>query len=438
MMASTQKQRIGMLGVLGAGMRGLAWILWRQGNEIAGTDTQLRPEHASEGDLQGYELYPEIEFEQVLKQLDLVVHSDSVNTDHPVLRAAKQHGILIKPYQEALGEVSAQYMTIAIAGTHGKSSTTAFLAHVLTEAGLDPTVLVGAPIDGWECKHARVGQSNIFVVEADEYRNHFLALTPSHIIITSIDFDHPDYFSSLADVEASYNSFVHKLPPGGALITHAAIQSDHPSLSWPAQTIAIPPSDWDDIDVPLPGEHMRQNAGLAVTAATRIAKIPSTDARQFLRTFPGLGRRTEAIGSFRTTPVISDYGHHPEEIRTTLSGLKEKYSGERLLVIFEAHMRERLDHFLLDFAKALSRADGVIIYPPFSPVGREAQTTNPHTQKLAALLTEQGVQTHLLTAAAELSNTLTQTSSDYDRIIAFTAGALDAQLRSLVSKDLDS
>ncbi|MEK7498999.1 MAG: Mur ligase family protein, partial [Patescibacteria group bacterium] len=181
------------LGVGGSGMRGLAYLLREQGEKIVGFD-----------DAPGLS---ELSLEQALKEVSTanrLVYSDAALESHALRVEAKRIGIPQIPYQQALGAFAHNYQTIAITGTHGKSSTTAFLAHICIQTGLDPVVLVGANMESLRGKHAQYGKGKYFIVEADEYRNHFLELFPAHAIITTIDFDHPDSFSSLQDTEKAY------------------------------------------------------------------------------------------------------------------------------------------------------------------------------------------------------------------------------------------
>ncbi|HLD08937.1 MAG TPA: Mur ligase family protein, partial [Methylophilaceae bacterium] len=194
-------KNIFMVGIEGSGMRGLAYLFAKQGFDVAGEDDTA----AERREIDGYTIVPQADAAAAVRAADVLVYSDAVKGDHQLRILAEEQGIKQMPYQEALGVFAKQYTTLAVTGTHGKSSTTAMLAHILVEAGYDPTVLVGASLDVFGGRNARAGKGEYFVVEADEYRRHFLALEPTHIIITSIDFDHPDYFTSLEDVEAAYS-----------------------------------------------------------------------------------------------------------------------------------------------------------------------------------------------------------------------------------------
>lgn len=414
-MTIKQAQTIFVLGAEGTGMRGLALLLEKGGKKIIRCDDgsplhkNPRPRQRR-GSPSAANLLP-IQGEGI----NLLIYSDAVSPDHPLRQAAEAQNIAAIPYHEALGQFAAPFTTVAITGTHGKSSTTAFLAHILIEAGLDPTVLIGASVPAWGNQNARLGKGEYFVVEADEYREHFLTLAPSHIIITSQDHDHPDYFASLAAVQGAYQRFIAKLKPGGSLIT------------WENTPVA------DDVTAPLPGAHMRANATLAVAMAEKLG-VPRARAIASLKTFSGLGRRLEELGLCNGLLLISDYGHHPTEIAATLDGAREKYPDQKILAVFEAHTLERLKTFFDAFAAALAKADGILLVPVFVPKGRENETTEA-AKKLAELetaLKASNVLVKNIQTYADLPTALTEAVAYYQIAIGFTAGMLDAKLRQLL------
>lgn len=424
-------QHIGMVGILGTGMRAIAWLLKGQGHTVIGTDAQLDLSSPPAA-MKDYTLHTPAIFIEHIPAFSSLIYSDSVPADHPARIAAQEHGVPTIPYQEALGTIASAYDTvIAVTGTHGKSSTTALLAHILIEAGIDPTVVVGALIPTWPGEHARLGKSGVFITEADEYREHFTTLKPTHTIITSVDFDHPDYFTDLAHVERAYTNLLKNMPSEGAVFTHKLVQDTHPGVAWPKTTIALTGDDWQGIAAPMPGEHMQQNAALAIELAHHAFSIDRETAAQSLQSFPGIGRRLERVGEIDKVPVFSDYGHHPVEIAATLQGIQNDTT--RVLVVFEAHMRERLEHFLPDFAKALSSAPAVIIYPPFSPQGRETEGIAEHVESLENQLRSSNTDTYVLSDSTELDATLKRLAPDFTSIVAFSAGKLDSHLRKILS-----
>ncbi|MEK7500192.1 MAG: cyanophycin synthetase, partial [Patescibacteria group bacterium] len=168
----------------------------------------------------------------------------------------------------------------------------------------------------------------------------------------------------------AYQEFISQIDPSGYLVISDTEKNKHSSITFPKHTIAVLEKDISDIHVPLPGDHMRMNALLAVTLAEKLG-IPRTDAITSLKTFPGLSRRFELLGTFNECDVRSDYGHHPAEITATIAGAREVYPHARIMAVFEAHMPLRLRTFYSDFVTALSLADEIIVVPPFAPMGRD-------------------------------------------------------------------
>jgi UDP-N-acetylmuramate--alanine ligase len=422
-----------MLGIAGTGMRGLGFILHAQGQEIIGVDDDV----VDDGTLTFAKMVMASEAAGYVAKAERLIYSDAVKEDHPLRQAAVVAGILQDSYQAALGKLTAPFTLLAVTGTHGKSSTTGMLAAVLEKADFDPTALVGAPVPAWENRNALFGDSEYFVIEADEYREHFLTLQPKHIIITSIDFDHPDFFKSLADVEMAYSKFIAKVPADGSVVVLKSVHEAHPHVTWPTdeRLVIVDDKETEGIILQLAGEHMRRNAALVLALARRLG-IDETVARQGLAAFVGLGRRMEWLGKVSDMELYSDYGHHPAEIAATLQGAREKFADQKIVAVFEAHMIERLETFTENFAQALAMADGVIICPVFMPKGRSGEQT-PAKKILAETLRgmkndEFKHQVFELGSYDELSAALTAAAMQYDVAIGFTAGVLDGKLRTIL------
>lgn len=425
-------RRIFLIGGAGTGMQGLAHILAAKGNLIAATDTNF-PELTRVA-ATTFEIVPEEAALPLLKKSDLVIYSDAVPAAHPLRRAAQKNNHTVLGYHEAVGQLSQKYTTIAITGTHGKSSTTALLGFIAAEAGLDPTVLLGAPMPAWNGAHARAGNSSLFIVEADEYRDHFLALAPTYGVITSIDFDHPDYFDSPAAVMQSYQRFIDNIPPAGAIITHLSTKTTAPTLIWPAHTVFVQ----NEIKVflaALPGRHMQDNAQLAIAAAARIGVAPE-DAIRILQRFPGLGRRFETIGQLDALTVISDYGHHPAEIAVTARAARERYPTQKILLMLEPHTDARLQTFFDEFVDVLTKApvDGITICPTFYVEGREKKPIDSSEALYRSVQMGTAKSIERLSAYTDVSAVLVAASQHYDILLAFTAGRLDSALRTALLK----
>ncbi len=405
------------LGIGGAGMKGLAYLLRESGEQVIGFDDNPRNSEITMS-----------EATDALSHVDRFVHTDAASPSHPLRVAAREKGIAEIPYQKGIGEFSRAYTTIAVTGTHGKSSTTAFLAHICMMGGLDPSVLVGASLNTLRGKHAHLGKSNLLIVEADEYRRHFLELSPAHIIITTIDFDHPDAFSSLEDVERAYEEFATKLQSNGFLFIPEAEHAAHPNIQFPMNTKTISNTSISDIVVPLPGEHMRMNAALAIALAELLG-VPRNAAISALRSFPGLGRRFELIGNVHGCDIRSDYAHHPAEITAAISGAREAYPNATITAVFEAHMPLRLRTFFAEFVSSLAHADEVIIVPPFAPAGRDEDAADDALKVRDALLAQK-VSATFTEEKTEFLSTLQPNSV----ALLLSAGALDTAVRDALQK----
>lgn len=429
---SQREKKIGMVGIGGSGMQGLAYLLSRTGAQITGTDQMAAARTNLEDEPYGW--LDEENFLQDAGNFDAIIFSDAVAPDHPLRVAARAAGTEIN-YQEAVGNFAKQYQVAAITGTHGKSSTSAMAAHIMIEEGLDPTVLIGAAVPAWQGRHARLGKSNIFLVEADEYRGHFMWLEPAIIGITAIDFDHPDYFHSLKQTEEAYSQFIKKRKKAGVVITLRSVQESHPGVEWPTETITLDDREAAALLVPVPGRHMKANGLIAREIAIQLGADPG-NAGRVLATYGGISRRFETLGAWQGMEVISDYGHHPTEIANTIEAARENFLHQRIAVIFEPHTQERLQRFKNEFVDALKRADGVLVVPTFRPPGRESSEDVDQTlfADLIAELKKDRKFVIDIKDYNELRKALNLTADKYDVALAFSAGYLDGKLRELMGK----
>ncbi|MCC7106180.1 MAG: UDP-N-acetylmuramate--L-alanine ligase, partial [Chloroflexi bacterium] len=339
---------------------------------------------------------------------DLVVRSAAIDRENPELIEARRLGIPVLTHAQAIGALMQGRVGVAIAGTHGKSTTTAWLGLVLERAGLDPTVLVGAGVPRLSVG-ARGGEGPHFVVEADEYDRRFLELAPNVAVITSLEPDHLDYFGSFEAIIAAFQAFAERVRPDGVIVTCAdEIVLDgvelprarvrygfSPAADWRieqfealagggARLCIASPHGPVAAAVRLSGRHNALNAAAVLAAAAQLGVSPAAACRG-LAEFSGAQRRFETTGRGGGVWVVDDYAHHPTAVAATLAGARGAHGG-RIWVVFEPHTEHRARTFLAEFAVALSRADRVTVLPIFQPPGRlaEAALTTPVTSHALA------------------------------------------------------
>ena len=377
--------KVHFIGIGGISMSSLAHILLHRGFKVSGSDRE--PSELTDMlTAEGADIYFPQSADNIKPDVDLTVYTAAIADDDPELAAAMAHGPVLTRAQ-FLGQIMACYAdSITVSGTHGKTTTTSMLSHVLTEAGLDPTVTVGgilSSIGG----NTRLGSDDLFLAEACEYKNSFHNFISRYAIILNVEADHLDFFKDIDDIRASFNKFASGVHEDGAII----IGGDIPELDSIVRGVKAPvitfgrdknsdyyPSDisYDDrgcasftvwhgdddlgrISLKVPGEHNIHNA-LAATALSMRMGIPFDSIAAGLSTFTGTGRRFEYKGEVNGVTVIDDYAHHPTEIKATIAAAR-KYPHDRLIVAFQSHTYTRTAALLDDFAQALSGADIVLL-----------------------------------------------------------------------------
>jgi UDP-N-acetylmuramate--alanine ligase len=403
--------RVHLVGVKGTGMTALAEILVRRGAAVSGSDV---PEKFYTDALLDRLGVPYREFfaaENVEEGVRLVIHSPAYSrAEHVELREARARGLPVLSYPEALGRLSASADSSGVAGTHGKTTTTALAGTLAQALGLPVTVLVGSEVAGFGGRSTLVLGERYLVAETCEYRRHFLNFRPQRLVVTSVEADHLDYFRDLEDVLDAFVSYVGLLPRGGTLI-YAANQggaravAERAGLQRP-DLRQVPYGEGAEgafrlLDVqsarghtrfrlqglegefalPLPGSHMAWNAAAALAlvrellaAEGRAMGAAELEAgRAALAGFRGIRRRSERVGEAGGVLFLDDYGHHPTEIRTTLEGYKSFYSGRRLVVDFMPHTYSRTRALLPQFAECFAPADLVVLHKVYASARESAQ-----------------------------------------------------------------
>ncbi len=372
--------RIHFIGIGGIGMSGLARLFLHEGKRVSGSDrdaSMVTESLAAEGAAvtigQGAE--------NITDDVELVVYTDAMSKDHSEMCAAYARDLPVLSYFEALALVANEYYLIAIAGTHGKTTTTAMTIDVLEAAGLDPTAIVGSLRTKTKSNY-RSGKSKYFIVEACEYRRHFLHLTPDILAITNIEAEHLDYYKDLSDVQDAFRTLAAQVRAGGTIICDRKDPALVPVIAERERTI-VDYTPYVDVLLPLrvPGMHNRKNAAVARAVAATLG-IDDVTAREALGAFAGTWRRFEHLGSTESGSIIyDDYGHHPSEIAATLAGARELYPQKRVTLIFQPHLYSRTAELFDEFVEVLSGVERVIVTDIYA--AREENEWDMSGEKLA-------------------------------------------------------
>lgn len=385
-----------LVGIGGSGMSAIAWVLLGRGFTISGSDMQVNEatqalEAAGATVFRGHE-------SGYIAGADALVISSAIPESNPEVVAAEAAGLPVLKRADFLGALMATARSVAVAGSHGKTTTTSLIAHILLDAGRDPSVIVGGvlPTVG---RAGRAGQSDLFVVEADEYDYMFLGLQPQVEVITNIEHDHPDIFPTPEVYRDAFYQFVLRLPQGGTLIACAddpgvrrllaeieradieiltyglgengerfdltAVDVRHNRFGGSDFVVLAAGETIGLARVQLPGKHNIRNA-LAAIGACRTLAIGFGEMYPALADFGGVGRRFQVLGEVRGVTVVDDYAHHPTEIRATLAAARQRYPGRRLWAVWQPHTYSRTKMLLDEFAASFDEADRVTvldIYP---------------------------------------------------------------------------
>jgi len=405
-------ERIHLIGIAGSGAAGVALLLHHAGARIDGCDADTPSPYTPPLDAAGIQVISGHDPSH-LAGVERVVITPALRTnpDLPELVAAGAAGLPIVTWQAMLGELmqAEGRIGLAVTGTHGKSTTTALLGHLLESARMDPTVEVGAFIPAWGAT-VRLGAGAPFLVEADEFGDNFLNYHPAGVIVTNVEMDHPDYFADREAVLVSMERFVRGMGEderlAGRLLLTTASDSGSQALlerlaGWEGRIVRYGPGgevEARDVayagggatftlfeqpfDSPLAGEHNVLNATAALAMARELGAPPDVLA-EGLRTFRGAGRRMELIADTAGVIVYDDYGHHPTEVRATLAAMRQKVGDRRLWAVFEPHMYSRTALFLDEFAHAFTDADEVVIVDIFASRDTDASVRATSAEALA-------------------------------------------------------
>lgn len=405
------KKRIHFIGIGGIGMSALARFWHHEGAVVTGSDRErglvseglealgIVIDYKQSGSLicgsstiSGSDPEMSEMDTNASSPIDLVVYTEAMPKDHPEMVVARELGVPMVNYFEALGQVANEYYLIAVAGSHGKTTTTAMITDVLEEAGLDPTAIIGS-LRSKTKSNFRAGKSKYAVVEACEYKRDFLHLKPDVLVITNIEYEHVDYYRDLADVQSAFRSLAETIPEDGAIVTNITDPNIAPVIAGLTTTI-IDYRPQIDLTLKLrqPGMHTRMNAAAARSVGEFLG-IETRKIHEALEWFAGTWRRFEYKGEVNGAPVYDDYGHHPTELRVTFAGVRELYPDRRLKVVFQSHTYSRTHELFADFVTALATADEVYLLPIYA--AREENHSGVTSGKLADAIAARGTSTQV-------------------------------------------
>lgn len=439
-------KHVHFIGIGGCGMSGLARMLLDSGAIVTGSEP--RP-NAQTLDLakHGARISRDQIGELLGRDVDLVVRTAAVRDSNPEYQAASRYGIRAIKYAELLGQVMQERLGVAVAGTHGKSTTTAMTAWALLRCGADPSFVVGGTVPQLG-GGSRSGSGAAFVAEACEFDRSFHHLRPRVAIITNIEADHLDCYGGIDEIIESFRTFAGRTPADGLILANGSdirVRKAVAGLMTPVQTVAVNvDADWSaqvsgvengcfrgtvrfqgkpvgSLALSVAGEHNLFNATFAVAACAACGVDPAR-AAEALGEFRGVDRRMTETGRFRGAVIVDDYGHHPTEIRTTLRALRQKYSPRRLICVFQPHQHSRTRLLLDEFGSCFTDADLTLIADIYFVRDSEAERARIAAPDLVARVVRNGQRAVHVPTFREITEKLRGELTAGDLLVTMGAG----------------
>src|SRR3989344_1300535 len=418
-------EKVFFIGIGGIGMSALAQLYAHEGKQVTGSDREASPV-TELLERKGIKVIIGQKSENVPADVTVVVYSDSVPQNNPERTEALQRGIPQFSYFAMLGKVSEGKKTVAVAGTHGKTTTTGMLAKILKDAGASPTVVVGSIMKDFASNYVH-GDSDLFVVEACEYKDHLLELSPQVLVITNLEWDHTDWFSSLEAVQETFTKAIEKVPESASIVT----DTHNPNIVPLLPNTRVKVIDYmaePAYTLQLPGGFNEMNARAAAAAAREVLpRISDFQIMESLASVQGTWRRFDYKGkTAQGADVYDDYAHHPTAVRETLKALRAKnrkatpYGLQgKVFVAFHPHLYSRTRDLLDEFATAFADADKVFIAPIYA--AREVDDGSISNEILAERIRATGVDAQALPSFDAIEHTLNEANAS-DTIITMGAG----------------
>lgn len=446
MIPSSRVKKMHFIGVGGAGMSGIAEILVKNGFEVTGSDP------ADSGVIQhlkevGVKVFQGHRAENV-HDAELVVHSSAITMDNVEIEEAKKLRIPVIRRAEMLGELMRLKYTLAVCGTHGKTTTTSLLGHIWKECSKEPTIIVGGVVKnmGTGAVH---GDSDVLIAEADEYDKSFLQMVPSMALITNIDEDHLECYGSMDNLEQAFIDFLNKVPFYGqvvACIDEEGVRKILPSIRKPVISYGFSAQAkyrigkystdvngclfevfceetlLGEIQIPIPGKHNMKNA-LGSIALSLEEGLGFEEIKSALEGFGGVKRRFEHIASTPKFELYDDYAHHPTEVEATLAAARDNFPNKRVVVVFQPHLYSRTKACYGEFSDAFLNCDSLILCPVYG--AREPVDPEVHSGLIGDLAHQKGHKdVHVLQEMKEVLPKLQEVQKQDDLILVMGAGPI--------------
>jgi UDP-N-acetylmuramate--alanine ligase len=411
-------KKVHFIGIGGIGMSGLARLFLHEGKQVSGSNRD-RSGITDALTHEGVNFFDVQVKENIFDDIDMVVYTEAMAADHEEMVAARALNVPMMNYFDALGLVANEYYLIAVAGSHGKTTTTAMLIDIFETAGLDPSAIVGS-LRATTKSNYRAGKSKYFIVEACEYKRDFLSLRPDILVITNIEHEHVDYYPDLRAVQEAFREFAGQVREGGVIIVNFGGENIAPILEGIHAGIIDYGKYFDPtLQLKIPGIHNQMNAA-AASAAAHFVGVEPLRCKEALENFKGTWRRFEYKGEVNGAKVYDDYGHHPTEITATIQGARELYPDRNVVVVFQSHTYSRTHTLFNDFVRALQTADIVHVLPIYA--AREENTYGVSHQALAAQIQENGVPANAYETVDAVVASLQASLTEHEVVITMGAG----------------
>jgi UDP-N-acetylmuramate--alanine ligase len=444
------------MGVGGAGMEPLAELVIRSGGKVTGCDAKDSPaiQQLAEGGARVSVGHDPAHVEGC----SALVVTAAIPADHPEIAAARAAGIPVLKRAQALGGIVNEGYLVGVAGTHGKTTTTALTTLVLAAAGMDPTGLVGGRVVGWK-GNLRVGGRGLYVVEADEYDRSFHTLRPTVAVVTTMEADHLDIYGTLAAVEDAFLEYLERVPAGGLIVASAddsgvgrllprvsmtgrpiitygtsagsmlrAVEITHSGRNM-SFTVRERGARLGRVTISLPGIHNVRNA-LAAIAVARHLGAGLKEIAEGLASYAGVERRFEQVGEAAGVTLVDDYAHHPTEISATLEAARAAHPRSRLVAVFQPHLYSRTRDFAAEFGRSLAAADLLFVADIYA--AREEPIPGVSGELIVNAARKVGAEVHYLPDRAALPAAVTEALRPGDLCVTLGAGDLNAAAREIL------